>query len=46
LFRDRLKCPDALYLDGSVSSLFVRSLGRDDERSSLGPIIGVTVPAH
>ena len=46
LFRDRLKCPDALYLDGSVSSLFVRSLGRDDERASLGPIIGVTVPAH
>jgi len=46
LFRDRLKCPDALYLDGSVSSLFVRSLGRDDERASLGPIIGVTVPVH
>jgi uncharacterized protein YigE (DUF2233 family) len=46
LFRDRLKCPDALYLDGSVSSLFVRSLGRDDERTSLGPMIGVTVPLH
>jgi uncharacterized protein YigE (DUF2233 family) len=46
LFRDRLKCPDALYLDGSVSSLYVRSLGRDDEHTSLGPIIGVTVPAH
>lgn len=46
LFRDRLKCPDALYLDGSVSSLYVRSLGRDDERASLGPIIGVTVPVH
>jgi uncharacterized protein YigE (DUF2233 family) len=46
LFRDRLKCPDALYLDGSVSSMYVRSLGRDDERASLGPIIGVTVPVH
>ena len=46
LFRDRLKCPEALYLDGSVSSLYVHSLGRDDERSSLGPMIGVTVPAH
>ena len=44
LFRDRLKCPDALYLDGSVSSVYVRSLARDDERASLGPIIGVTVP--
>jgi uncharacterized protein YigE (DUF2233 family) len=46
LFRDRLKCPDALYLDGSVSSMFVRSLARDDEHSSIGPIIGVTVPAR
>jgi uncharacterized protein YigE (DUF2233 family) len=44
LFRERLKCLDALYLDGSVSSLYVHSLGRDDERASLGPIIGVTVP--
>jgi uncharacterized protein YigE (DUF2233 family) len=45
LFRDGLKCTDALYLDGNVSSLYVRSLGRDDERAPLGPIIGVTAPA-
>jgi len=45
LFRDGLKCADALYLDGNVSSLYVRSLGRDDERAPIGPIIGVTVPA-
>jgi uncharacterized protein YigE (DUF2233 family) len=45
LFRDGLKCADALYLDGNVSSLYVRSLGRDDERVPIGPIIGVTVPA-
>jgi len=45
LFRDRLKCPEALYLDGSVSSMYVRSLGRDDQRAPLGPIIGVTVTA-
>src|SRR5215469_184422 len=44
LFRDGLKCADALYLDGNVSSLYVRSLGRDDERVPIGPIIGVTVP--
>jgi uncharacterized protein YigE (DUF2233 family) len=44
LFRDRLKCSDALYLDGNVSSLYVRNLGRDDERAFLGPIIGVTSP--
>ena len=44
LFRDRLKCTDALYLDGSISSLYARSLGRDDELAALGPMIGVTVP--
>ena len=43
LFRDRLQCPNALYLDGNVSSLYARNLGRDDERVPIGPIIGVTV---
>jgi len=43
LFRDRLHCSDALYLDGNVSSLYVRSLGRADEHVALGPIIGVTM---
>jgi uncharacterized protein YigE (DUF2233 family) len=45
LFRDGLKCPDALYLDGNVSSLYVRSLGRDDEHVPIGPIVAVTIPA-
>src|SRR5689334_1870342 len=45
LFREALKCTDALYLDGNVSSLYVKSLGRDDERVPIGPIIGVTIPA-
>jgi uncharacterized protein YigE (DUF2233 family) len=43
LFRDRLECQDALYLDGNVSSLYARNLGRDDERVPLGPIVGVTI---
>jgi uncharacterized protein YigE (DUF2233 family) len=43
LFRDRLHCADALYLDGNVSSLYSRSLGRADEHVPLGPIIGVTI---
>jgi uncharacterized protein YigE (DUF2233 family) len=43
LFRDRLHCADALYLDGNVSSLYARSLGRADEHVLLGPIIGVTI---
>ena len=41
LFRDSLHCPDALYFDGSVSSLHAPALGRDDLRAPLGPMIGV-----
>lgn len=44
LFRDTLKCRDALYLDGNVSSLYSPALGRDDNRVPLGPIFAVTVP--
>ena len=40
-FRDELKCPDALYLDGVVSSLHSAELGRSDVKVRLGPIIGV-----
>lgn len=40
-FRDTLKCRDALYLDGSVSSLFSATLGRHDAAAQLGPILGV-----
>ncbi|MBN9061276.1 MAG: hypothetical protein BGP06_20000 [Rhizobiales bacterium 65-9] len=41
LFRDRLKTPDALFLDGSVSSLFARPDLRLGGFRSIGPIIGV-----
>lgn len=40
-FRDELHCPDALYLDGVVSSLYSTELQRNDSRKDLGPIIGV-----
>lgn len=40
-FRDVLRCPDALFLDGTVSSLYAPALHRDDFRAELGPIIGV-----
>ncbi|HYD13160.1 MAG TPA: phosphodiester glycosidase family protein [Allosphingosinicella sp.] len=40
-FRDVLHCPDALYLDGSVSSLWDRPGGRRDPRTDLGPLIAV-----
>lgn len=38
-FRDRLKARDALYLDGSVSSLWDPANGRMDVVTDLGPII-------
>jgi uncharacterized protein YigE (DUF2233 family) len=41
LFRDRLKTPQALYLDGSVSRLFAPGVGRNDPGRAMGPIIGV-----
>jgi len=42
LFRDKLRCPDALFLDGSISSLYAPALKRNDFRMDLGPMIGVT----
>jgi len=41
LFRDVLLCPDALFLDGTVSSLHAPKLERSDFRMELGPILGV-----
>ncbi|HEX3675632.1 MAG TPA: phosphodiester glycosidase family protein [Rhizomicrobium sp.] len=40
--RDGLHCPDALYLDGAVSSLWNPSSGRQDEKSRLGPMVVVS----
>ncbi len=41
LFRDVLKCPNALFLDGSISSLYAPSLNRADRWMPMGPIVGV-----
>ena len=41
-FLKKLGCADALYLDGSVSSLYAPSLGREDRGRYLGPMFGVT----
>ena len=41
LFRDVLGCPNALYLDGVISSLHAPALKRSDGKTELGPIIGV-----
>jgi len=44
LFRDALGCRNALFLDGSVSSLYAPELKRDDELEPIGPIVGVVTP--
>jgi uncharacterized protein YigE (DUF2233 family) len=41
LFKERLGCSDALFLDGSISSLYAPALGRSDRFRPIGPIIGV-----
>lgn len=45
LFRDVLKTPNALYLDGKVSRLYVPAQGRHDIGFPMGPILGVAHPA-
>ena len=37
-FRKSLGCDEALYLDGSISSLYSTQLGRADHHSALGPM--------
>ncbi len=41
-FRDGLGCSDALYLDGTVSSLWAPSLNRMDRRTGLGTFVVVS----
>ena len=43
LFRDVLKTPNALFLDGSISSLYAPELGRFDGFYPVGPIVTVTI---
>ena len=40
-FRDELKTPNALYLDGSVSALWNPATGRTDGGAAIGPILVV-----
>lgn len=41
LFRDRLQCWNALFLDGSISSLYSPEIRRHDRRAVMGTIIAV-----
>ncbi len=40
LFRDRFDCPNALFLDGSVSGLYSEELGQRGGFLPLGPMVG------
>ncbi|MEZ5893449.1 MAG: phosphodiester glycosidase family protein [Parvularculaceae bacterium] len=40
-FRDDLKAPNALYLDGTISRLYAPELSRHDPGLAMGPIVGV-----
>lgn len=41
LFKDRLQCPNALFLDGAISSLHAPDVGRSDGFAPLGPIVAL-----
>lgn len=41
LFRDRLQCENALFLDGSISSLYAPEIRRHDRNAVMGTIIAV-----
>jgi uncharacterized protein YigE (DUF2233 family) len=40
-FLEQLGCREALYLDGSISSLYAPQVGREDSGRDLGPMFGV-----
>jgi uncharacterized protein YigE (DUF2233 family) len=42
LFKNHLKTPNALFLDGAVSKLYAPGLKRNDYGAPMGPIIAVT----
>lgn len=44
LYRDMLDCPNALFLDGTISSLYAPEIHRHDRFFPMGPIIAVVRP--
>ncbi len=46
VFRDVLKTPNALYLDGSICRLYATDINRDDFGFALGPIVAVSAPSQ
>ena len=46
VFKDTLKTEQALYLDGSISSLYLPQTGREDRRHLLGPMVALVQPCQ
>ncbi|WP_174582913.1 phosphodiester glycosidase family protein [Candidatus Methylacidithermus pantelleriae] len=46
IFRKNFSCREALYLDGSISSIYSLPLGIWKERGPMGPILAVWTPAN
>jgi uncharacterized protein YigE (DUF2233 family) len=44
LFRDAVRCDEALYLDGAISKLYSPAAGRAKDGGPFGPMIGVASP--
>lgn len=44
LFRDALRTPNALFLDGNISRLYAPDIGRSDGGFPMGPIIAAVAP--
>ena len=44
VFKDTLQTEQALYLDGSISSLYLPQTGREDKRHLLGPLVALVQP--
>ena len=44
VFRDVLKTPNALYLDGSISRIYAPDVQRNDIGFPMGPIVAVSAP--
>lgn len=44
-FRDKLGCPNALYLDGSISDFYLPEIGRTSDGGDFAGIIGLVKPS-
>ena len=46
LFRDRLQCPNALFLDGTISKMYLPALGRLEDDGNFSALFAVFKPSR